>query len=306
MHWSKSRCTGLWKRSHRPLRAHTRGRWGKHDNVGHDGQSDWCLHGETAVNARKERSLRYCVSAERYHRVILVLTILAQFVAPLVIFSFGALVPLMRASLHVSREQIGLLTTLYFASSVLASILVGWLTDRYGVRVFLSAMQGLGGLPLMALALLPTYRALLLVMPLAGIAHGAVFVLTTKALYEWFPRERRATVIGVKQAAVAIAGMVAGIAMPLLALRVSWSSAFAGLGGLLVASALCHLLLYRNRPQEAASVVPLPVATRRHALWRDPHFGRLVAVGFLFHGVQNAFTVYLTLFLREHWGVPLV
>ena len=131
-------------------------------------------------------------------------------------------------------------------------------------------------------------------------------VLTTKALYEWFPRERRATAIGAKFLAMSIAGVVAGAAVPLLALWVGWQWVFAVLGGLALASALSTLLLYRDRPQATPSAVPLPAVARRRSLWLDRNFLCLATVGFLFGGVQFTFSTYLPLFLHETWGLSLV
>ena len=45
-------------------------------------------------------------------------------------------------------------------------------------------------------------------------------VLTTKALADWFPRERRATVMGAKFMAQSGAGSVAGLVLPSLALSI--------------------------------------------------------------------------------------
>ena len=129
-------------------------------------------------------------SAQPDLRVILSLALLAEFIAPLVVFSVGALAPLLRDSLHLSREQIGSLTACFFAGVALAGIPMGWVADRYGVRSFLIAVQAVNGLGLIAISGLHTYAELLPLMFLAGLARGSVMILTTKALYEWFPRER--------------------------------------------------------------------------------------------------------------------
>ncbi len=68
------------------------------------------------------------------------------------------------------------------------------------------------------------------------MTHGAVMVLTTKALADWFPRDRRATVIGAKFFAMSGAGSVAGIAAPPLAMWLGWHRAFAILGVLVAVS----------------------------------------------------------------------
>jgi MFS transporter, ACS family, hexuronate transporter len=245
-------------------------------------------------------------SAQPDLRVILSLALLAEFIAPLVVFSVGALAPLLRDSLHLSREQIGSLTACFFAGVALAGIPMGWVADRYGLRSFLIAVQAVNGLGLIAISGLHTYAELLPLMFLAGLARGSVMILTTKALYEWFPRERRATAIGAKFFAMAIAGVVAGAAVPILALWAGWQQAFVMLGGLSLASALGYLLLYRDRPRAAPGVEFRAADVGRRSLWRDRNFLCLATVGFLFGGVQFTFSTYLSLFLHESWGLSLV
>src|SRR5262249_45280363 len=129
----------------------------------------------------------------RDHRRILPLVLMAQFVVPLGLFGLGALAPLVRAALQLSREQFGYVSSLCAFGAVCACLPTGWLADRVGVRWLLIAGQAVSGLALGTLLLWPTYGVLLLAMLLVGMAHGATMVLTTKALADWFPRERRAT-----------------------------------------------------------------------------------------------------------------
>ena len=171
-------------------------------------------------------------------RVILALASLAQFVVLLVVYSVGALAPLLRDALHLSREQIGSLTAFFFLGAMPAATLVGWLADRLGVRSFLSTLQVVSGVAGAAIPVLHTYHALLAVRCLAGVGNGTVMVLTNKVLYDWFPRERLATAMGTKFLAMSCSGIMAGTAMPTLALWVGWQPAFALVDSLTLASGL--------------------------------------------------------------------
>src|ERR671924_544803 len=150
-------------------------------------------------------------SAGRYHRVILALVLLAQFLPPLVLFSLGALAPLLRDALALSHGQIGFLAALFSISAALCAMPSGWGADKLGIRGLLSAVQAVGGLALVATAWLHTYSELCLVMFLAGMTFTTVLVLTSKAIAEWFPRARRATAMGAKSAALAGPGIFAGV-----------------------------------------------------------------------------------------------
>src|SRR5262249_7665453 len=152
---------------------------------------------------------------------------------------------------------------------------------------------------------LHTYAALLASLGLAGLGQGAVMVLTNKALYDWFPRERRATAMGTKFLAVSLAGCVAGAVVPTLALWIGWGQACAVVGGLMLASALSDGLLYHDPAPVGPRPQPLPAGARRQARGLDRRFWSVVSVGFLFAGVQFAFLTYVALFLHERWALSL-
>lgn len=249
--------------------------------------------------------MRVCAT-ERDQRVILLLVLLAQFMPPLVLFSVGPLAPLLREALGLSREQIGYVSALFSTSAALTAIPSGWWADRWGVRLPLVGVQVMSGLALTATAVLQTYQALCLMAALAGFAHGAVMVLTAKAIVAWFPRERRATAMGAKLLMVSGAGGVAGVSMPTLALWGGWHWPFLLVGGLMLVSALVDLLLYRDRPQEASAVRSLPDHPQGPRGGLPWHVWVLAAAGFFFGGAQFSFTTYLPSFLLEHSHIPLV
>jgi MFS family permease len=113
-------------------------------------------------------------SAGRYRWVILALMMLAQFLPPLVLFSLGALAPLLRDALALSHGQIGFLAALFSMSAALFAIPSGWGADKLGIRGLLSAVQAVGGLALVATAWLRTYSGLCLVMFLTGMTFTTV------------------------------------------------------------------------------------------------------------------------------------
>jgi ACS family hexuronate transporter-like MFS transporter len=243
--------------------------------------------------------------AERYRHVILALAFLAVFTGSIPAFSVGTLAPLLRTALHLTREQLGWLTALFYAGTALVCIPAGLVADRFGVRFPLVAVQVAGGLSLLAILFLYTYSALLLVMFLVGIAYGTVTVITAKAVSEWFPRMLRATALGVRLCALPVSGSLAGAVVPGVALWGGWRQAFAVFGGLMLASAGSHLLLYRDCPQTAPPPASLPPVPSRRSVFRDRNIWLLAATGFLFGGVRYSSTAYLALFLHEGWGVPL-
>jgi nitrate/nitrite transporter NarK len=242
---------------------------------------------------------------EHTRRVIFVLILVAQLVGSLGLFSLGALAPLVRAALHLSREQFGSVSAACLFGAVCACLPTGWLADRVGVRWLLIAGQGMSGMALVALLMRPTYGALLLGMLCVGVTYGMTMVLTTKALADWFPREHRGTVIGAKFLAHSSAGSLAGLALPTVALGFGWRQAFAIVGSLLLVTAGGALCCYYDWCQAQPPTAP-QVAAASRCLWRNPDFRRLLMTGFLLGGAFFTFTGYLTLYLHERLGYPPV
>ena len=218
----------------------------------------------------------------------------------------GALAPLLRETLALSREQIGWLTAFFYAGTALACLPSGWVADHRGVRCSLIAAQLLGGSILAMPLLRPTYNVLLLVMFLVGLTYGTITVITTKAICDWFPRTRRATALGMRIAALPLSGTLASAVMPLVALWRGWSPTFALLGGLMVASGLGALLFYFDPGHEGQPAASQIAVARRRSIFLDYNIWLLAAVGFFFGGVKSTFATYLALFLHESWGLERV
>jgi MFS family permease len=89
------------------------------------------------------------LSGDRYGRVILAPVLLAQFLSPLVAFSLGALAPLLRDALALTREQVGSLAAFFYAGTALGCLPAGWAADRLGARPLLMVAHVLGGLALL-------------------------------------------------------------------------------------------------------------------------------------------------------------
>ncbi len=194
------------------------------------------------------------LAEERYGRVVLALVFAAQFVVEFVAFSIGTLAPSLRDSLGLNHQQIGLLTSAFFAGAVPACIPSGWLADRVGVRLPLVAVQAVSGLALITVPFLYSYGALAAALVVVGVADGAVMVLGTKALYEWFSHRSLGTAMGIKFLALSLSGVMAGT-VPALAFWVGSQEVLLVQGGLILASAF-GCLLYRDRPKDAPSGDP--------------------------------------------------
>jgi NNP family nitrate/nitrite transporter-like MFS transporter len=93
-------------------------------------------------------------------------------------FGLAPLMPVVRAELHLTKEQIGNSAIAAVAITILVRLMIGWLCDRIGPRRAYTGLLILGSLPVMGVGLAHDYTSFL-VFRLAIGAIGASFVITS-------------------------------------------------------------------------------------------------------------------------------
>jgi MFS family permease len=158
-------------------------------------------------------------------------------VSVLPVFLTGGLAVQITAELGFDPAGLGLVVALYFGVSALASIPCGWLVERFGSGLTSRlAVLGAAAAMLAVAGLARTFAALLLI--LLGCAWCNVLgqLSSNLTLARHVPASRLGLSFGIKQAAIPIATLLAGAAVPTVALTVGWRWAFViGAGFALVA-----------------------------------------------------------------------
>lgn len=193
------------------------------------------------------------------HRLSLVSAALV--LAALPVFLVGGLAVQIRAEMGFSEAALGAAVTVAFATAALFAPLGGRLADRLGARgavitgssLSVVALAGIGGLA-------TTWAHLVLLLAVAGLAFTftdpGLAILVARSV----PYRRQGLTFGVKEASIPTATLVAGLAVPTLAVTVGWRWAF--LAGLIPLTALALLLplLDSARPGTSAGDGPAEVA----------------------------------------------
>ena len=130
-------------------------------------------------------------------------------------FGLAPLMPIIRAELHLTRQQVGNTVIASVAITILVRLLVGWLCDRIGPRRCYTWLLVLGSLPVMGVGLAHDYTSFLMFRLGIG-AIGASFVITQYHTSVMFAPN----VVGTANATAAgwgnLGGGVTQIAMPLV------------------------------------------------------------------------------------------
>ncbi len=141
----------------------------------------------------------------------------------------GALGLAIRTDLQFTAAELGIAVGMFFLTSSIASLLSGRLalTERVGVRpmMFAGVLASAGAMAFIAW-LADGWTDVLVALAVSGLANGVVQPGVNLAIARRIPRERMGLALGVKQAAIPAATLLAGVAVGMLAVLGDWRVAW--------------------------------------------------------------------------------
>jgi sugar phosphate permease len=243
-----------------------------------------------------------------YKWIILALVFLGTSIWGLVYSSIGPLAPFFIRDLHFTSTQVGLLVSAVAAGYSLMMIPAGIWADLMGVRILLSLGILFLGILIFAVTQYSSFVVELILFGFIGIAGGSTLPTSSKAVMDWFPREGRATAMGIKQSGINVGGMVAGILLPFLAVRFNWQFSLKMIALLSILSAIIIFVLYREslsgtRRQTGSRAILIRDSIK---LISDRQFLLMSVTNFLMLVAQFGFTTYLVLFLTRKQNFEVI
>lgn len=208
---------------------------------------------------RSDPDARRVVSTRR----TLAAATLAITVGTLPVWLVGGLAFQMTTELGFSVDGLGLAVAVFFAASAACSVPAGHLVQRWGPRFGMASTSGLSGAALVGLAVADSLTTLVIWVGVAGVANSTCQPSANLSLTTGAAPRRQGLAFGIKQAAIPVATLVAGLAVPLVALTAGWRWAFvAALAGPLTLLLVAFRTTGRGRvdvtqPHHALVTAPL-------------------------------------------------
>ncbi len=162
--------------------------------------------------------------------VVVAVSTLSTGFGSIVAFAPGYIATALRADLGLDRWQVGLVITVHFICTALASMVSGRLTDRWGARLASVVSLLLVALAAGLAAVVGTYAVLYVAAVLGGIGYALVNVATTVAVASVVTPRRRTVALAARTAGVPAVGGISAAAGPWIANRWSWEWVLGGLG----------------------------------------------------------------------------
>lgn len=221
--------------------------------------------------------------------------------------SIVPLAPLLQKELALSHLQIGMFTSIYFMGAFFFSLPMGWLVDRIGVYWTMPLGQLIVGSFILSLSFADSFIVICAILFLGGIGHAAINPATAKVVMAWFPLQRRATAMGVKQTGVPMGGALAAATLPALALWAGWRHAFVMAGAVSLFSVALCLLLYRRPPGSRGQPLPSFSSSDTVAAVLKNHDLMILSVLMIaFLALQSSLETYLVLYCHDLLLYPVV
>ena len=158
-----------------------------------------------------------------------------------------------RADLHFSATEIGALLSAFSLAYGLAQIPAGWLLDRYGARLVLSAGMMVWSLAQMATGLVSSFAALVLTRVGLGAGEAPFLPGGVKVIHDWYDVRERGLPMGILNASTTLGQAFAPPLLTLMLLHYGWRSMFVVIGLLGVVIALAWYPVYKENGRERDS-----------------------------------------------------
>ena len=238
----------------------------------------------------------------RYRWVILWVLWVTYIVVFLNRLSVGPLAPFLKEELGISSAQVGIVMSAASLGYMITMFPVGWLVDKIGARWPIVVGELIAGVCMIALFFTASYHYLLVCMFITGMGCGFLLPSTTQGVIAWFPLKERATVMGLKQTAVNIGGIITAATLPAIALALGWRYGFLFLGILALSIGVMALILYKEPATVSSSdqgsragvtAVSLVEILKNREIWL------LASCGFCLTWIEMAVIAHLVLYLTD-------
>ena len=149
---------------------------------------------------------------------------LAMGAGPLIVFSISALSPILIQDLGIDRVQLGILATVTYVAAMPLCLAAGRVLRHVSPRRILVMLFLLTAVALVSVGGASAWPLLCVAAACSGVVQSLSNPVTNLLVSQAPPEQPRGVVMGVKQAGVQMAQLIAGV-LPLAALLISWRAA---------------------------------------------------------------------------------
>ncbi|MEM3550601.1 MAG: MFS transporter [Candidatus Bathyarchaeia archaeon] len=174
------------------------------------------------ISLKSRRKFYANPSSYAYVKMLLLAT-LFLFIAYIVRFGYGVLLPRIVEDLQLSHMEAGLAFSLYLLMYSMFSVISGRLFDKIGAKV-ISLLCYIYGIGLMLMGFSNNYYMLALGLVIAGLGSSSSWTPIVALVSGSLPDQWRGRGIGLLEVGIRISHGATGLILPILALTLGWKT----------------------------------------------------------------------------------
>jgi MFS family permease len=220
-----------------------------------------------------------------------------------------------KAEFHINNTQLGLALGAFGYAYALFQIVGGWIGDRFGPRRTLFMCGLVWAAATIATGFVGGLISLLAVRFVLGLGEGATFPNATRAMSNWFGREKRGFAQGLTHSFARAGNAITPPIVAGLMTLSGWRSAFGCLGIVSIAWAVVWFWYFRDDPRrhkgvddaDLADLPPYRDGVSSHVPWRRLLI-RMLPTAFVYFCYAWTLWLYLTWlpsFFQQGYGLHL-
>jgi MFS family permease len=151
--------------------------------------------------------------------------------------------------LNLTNTQVGLVFSAFAYPYVIFTIFGGWLSDRFGARIALTAAAIIWAGATLFTGLVTSLATILFARVMLGLGEGATFPIATRAMCDWMPEGKRGFAQGITHSSSRLGTALTPPLVTWLIAATTWRGSFLVLGLISLVWALAWGLYFRDNPR---------------------------------------------------------
>jgi MFS family permease len=158
--------------------------------------------------------------------------------------------------LHLTNTQIGLVYSAFAYPYLIFQIIGGWVSDRFGARIGLTVCGIIWASATLLTGTVSSLAAVLFFRVMLGFGEGATFPMSTRAMSDWTPKEKRAFAQGITHASARLGNAMTPPLVAWLIVAITWRGSFIFLGIISLAWVIAWAWYFRDDPGTHRDITP--------------------------------------------------
>lgn len=205
--------------------------------------------------------------SRRESTVLVAIVVLTTTITVLPVWLTGGMSVFMAPDLVFDERQLGFGVAGFFVASTLSSVPGGRLAERVGARLAIPFYTGVASLVLVGISLAPTWTRVGALLVVGGLVNGMIHPAANLALAQQIDQRRKGLAFGIKQSAIPSATLLAGLAVPSVAVNSGWRPAFLGASALAALLSVSAIVVVRSAASAAAARPKKLSVPMVHMVW---------------------------------------